>query len=81
MKVDRNVMRDGAQKMLTPDQTRVRRLDNEIRRLKLENERLENKLAGVRVSFAALLREMAKHASFGTRVQISNMVRELESDA
>lgn len=67
--------------MLTPEQMRLRRQDNELRQLRREKQELEDKLAGARKSLAALVREMAKHANFSTGVMLRKMAGELESDA
>lgn len=67
--------------MLTPEQMKLRRQDNELRELRRENQRIENKLAEVRAGLAELLREMAKHSNFSTGLMLRKMAGELESDA
>ena len=66
--------------MLNPEQISLRLRDAEISRLKSENERLANKIKNIIGSVVALIREIAKQASYQYKAKLSALADELERD-
>lgn len=65
--------------MLTPEQSRLRICDNEIRALKQENANLKEKLALARSGMASMLRVIAKAAPWRDAAEYRKMADELET--
>ena len=65
--------------MLTPEQTRLRMYDNELRELKQENTKLREKLSTARSGMATVLRAIAKQASWRDAAEYRKMADELEA--
>jgi hypothetical protein len=62
--------------MLTKEQTTLRFQDNEIRRLKKENEKLKSEYEGIRKMLVDLVKEIAKTAPYSIRIKLQ---RELDA--
>lgn len=65
--------------MLTPEQSRLRIHDDEMRALKKENTELKDKLSYARKAMAAMLREAARHGSWRDAAEYRRMADELEA--
>lgn len=65
--------------MLTPEQTKLRRKDNEIERLRQENEELKVKVQDMRKAFKGTVLELAELIpSFKQRTELRRMANEIE---
>jgi len=65
--------------MLNPEQTIIRRLENENRLLREKNEKLQNKITEIRKGLAGLVREMAKSMNFVTRAKMNKLADEIDN--
>jgi len=65
--------------MLNPEQTIIRRRENENRLLRQENAMLKDKLKNCRYLLADLIREIAKSVNIITRIKLNEMADEINN--
>lgn len=65
--------------MLTPEQTRLRIQDNEMRALRAENARLEKKLADARSVVKEFVLLIAEKMPYSYKVKLTEMCKELDT--
>lgn len=63
--------------MLTPQETRLRFVERENRRLVEENEKLTKKVDDIKISLIELLAYLKTKVSYSNSVRIGEMIREL----
>lgn len=65
--------------MLTPEQTRLRLYDSELRELRVENERLKEKVKKMATGMKEIALEYAKQLPYTQRQQLIAMANEIEA--
>lgn len=66
--------------MLTPEQSRLRICDNEIRALKRENTELRERLTAAKKGLVVVFRELASHVTWRAASEYRKLADDLEAD-
>ena len=64
--------------MLNPEQIRLRQYDSEVRRLKAENERLNEKLASIREAVISFIEWVKAYVPFQIRGELESLIQDLK---